>query len=834
MKTDVVNKKSEESKRTQSFGLPPQGSATESTRTVRVGTAAAAAALRKSARAGKPVKESDNPEMRVIALLLFGAAVHGQAQVQTISQKTAGAQRVNGYFSFWWDEKSGRVLLEADKLGQEFLYVNSLPAGIGSNDIGLDRGQLGASRIVKFERAGNKLLLVEPNYGFRALSADPFERRAVEESFATSVIWGFPIEASDGGRHLIDLTPFLMRDAHGVSGALARSRQGTYRVEMSRSAVNIAKTKGFPRNSEFDAILTFTGEPQGMYVRQVSPSPDAITVRQHHSFIQLPEPGYQTREFDPRGGFFGGSYYDFATPIDQPLIKRFITRHRLQKGGRITYYLDRGAPEPVRSALLEGARWWSQAFEAAGFKDAFHVELLPEDADSMDVRYNVIQWVHRSTRGWSYGNSVRDPRTGEILKGHVTLDSLRVRQDFLIGEGLLAPYEAGRPIDPKVMEMCLARLRQLSAHEVGHTLGLSHSYAASSYGRGSVMDYPHPLLTLPGGDGAPDASDAYGTGIGEWDKVAVTWGYGDLDAGGRRKVLDDAHKRGIYYLTDADGRPEGSAHPHTHLWDNGGDPVTELKRLMALRQRVLTRFGEKSIPMWAPMATLEDALVPAYFMTRYQTEAAIKLIGGLDYRYAVRGDGQLVTAMVAPEKQRAALESAIETLRTGYLALPERILKLIPPRPSGYASTRELFQGRTGLTFDSLAPAEAMANDTLRLLLNAERAARLVEYKGRDASQPGLEEVLTRVLAMTSQPGEVGHTVRHAVIAHVMSLAANESASPRVREITVQKLSAWAAANPALSRDVKRFLDNPKDFKIARPLEPPPGQPIGMDCASMN
>jgi hypothetical protein len=646
------------------------------------------------------------------------------------------------------------------------------------------------------------------------------------------VLWGFPIEAAEDGRYLIDLTPFLMRDAHGVAGALARSRQGTYRVDATRSAVNIAKTKGFPKNSEFDALLTFTGDPQGAFVRQVAPSPDAITVRQHHSFIQLPEAGYQPREFDPRAGYFGTSYYDFATPIDQPLIKRFITRHRLQPGGRITYYLDRGAPEPVRSALLEGARWWSQAFDAAGFKDAFRVELLPEDADSMDVRYNVIQWVHRSTRGWSYGNSVRDPRTGEILKGHVTLDSLRVRQDFLIGEGLLAPYEAGRPIDPKVMEMCLARLRQLSAHEVGHTLGLSHSYAASSYGRGSVMDYPHPLITLPGGDGAPDAADAYATGIGEWDKVAVTWGYGDLDAAQRRRVLDEAHKRGIYFLTDADGRPEGSAHPHTHLWDNGSDAVTELRRMMGLRRRVLDRFGEKSIPEWAPMATLEDALAPVYFMTRYQTEAAIKLIGGLDYRYALRGDGQMTTAMIEPARQRAALDAAMETLRTSYLILPERILKLIPPRPSGIPPTRELFQGRTGLTFDSLAPVEAMVQDTLRLLLNTERAARLVEFKGRDALQPGLEEVLNRVLSLTSQPGEAGHTVRHAILAHVMNLAASESASPRVREITASRLAAWAAANPAQSREVKRFLENPREFKIPRTLEPPPGQPIGIECAS--
>jgi hypothetical protein len=763
--------------------------------------------------------------MKALLALLFS---FGAIFAQAVAAKVGQAQAYRGFFNFWWDAKTGKLWLDVDKLDQEFLFYTSLPAGIGSNDIGLDRGQVGASRVVKFTRAGNRVLLVQQNLGFRATSPDAFERRAVEESFAKSVLWGFAIEAEDPGHVLIDLTPFIVRDSANVAQTLARSRQGTFRFDATRSAVNMERTRAFPRNTEFDAIVTLTGEQPGNFLQQVTPSPDAVTVREHASFVQLPEPGYEPREFDVRAGYFAMSYYDFATPLDSPLVKRFITRHRLKKGGHITYYLDRGAPEPVRSALLEGARWWAQAFEAAGFPNAFRVELLPEDADSMDVRYNVIQWVHRSTRGWSYGNSVRDPRTGEILKGQVTLDSLRVRQDFLIAEGLLAPYEAGKPIDPKVLELCLARLRQLSAHEVGHTLGLSHSYAASSYGRGSVMDYPHPLITLPGGDGAPESSNAYATGMGEWDKVSIMWGYGEGSVEARRRILDEAHKRGVYYLTDIDARPEGSAHPHTHLWDNGADAVSELRRMVALRKRVLDRFGEKSIPMWAPMATLEDALVPTYFMARYQVEAASKVIGGLNYRYAVRGDGQLTTEMVPAAAQVAALDAVLDTLKADYLAIPARISKLIPPRPAGYAPTRELFRGRTGLTFDSLAPAEASAAATVRLLLHPERAARLVEYHGRDARLPSLEMVLDRVLAMTAQPGEVGHLVRHAILSQAMQLAADASTSPRVREIATSKLNAWATRNPAYAGPVKKFLDNPKDSKPAPSLEPPPGQPIGM------
>jgi len=789
------------------------------------------------------------------------------AAPQTITAKTAGLKSFPGYFNFYWDEKAGKIWLEIDKWGGEFLYVNSLPAGVGSNDIGLDRGQLGGARVVRFERSGPKVLLTQSNYAYRAITENPDERRAVRDSFAESVIWGFDVAAEESGRVLVDASAFFLRDARDVVGTLRRSNQGQFRLDPSRSAFYLSRTKNFPQNSEVEVTLTFTGDDPGGFLRSVTPTPQAVTVRQHHSFIQLPGPGYTPRAFDPRAGFFGIVFMDFATPVSEPIAKRFISRHRLQKKDPsaaasepvkpIIYYLDRGAPEPIRSALLEGARWWNQAFTAAGFKDAFRVELMPEDADPMDIRYNVIQWVHRSTRGWSYGASVTDPRTGEIIKGHVTLGSLRIRQDYLIAESLLAAYEKGQPVSPKMLEMSLARIRQLAAHEVGHTLGLSHNYIASTAGRASVMDYPHPTVKLDA-SGVPDLSDAYATGAGEWDKLAITYGYSDFSAGTNEKaaldkIIQGGIARGNVFLSDQDARPPSSAHPATHLWDNGANAVDELSNVMKVRAAALRRFGENNIREGAPMATLEDVLVPVYLYHRYQVEAAVKVVGGADYRYALRGDGQTILEIVPPKEQLRALDAVLATVTPAALVLPDSIVKLIPPKPLGYGRGRENFRGRAGLTFDALAPAETAANITLGLLLNPERAARLVDYHSRDTKNPGLSEVIDKLLAQTwrAQPAagasaEVQRVVNAVALHHLMSLAANERAAAQVRAIAAHKLNqlkTWLSGQIRATTDesqrahyffglaqIKKFEENPKELNFTRPAEPPDGAPIGSDC----
>ena len=793
-------------------------------------------------------------------------AAPGATEMPTIAEKTAGTAKLPGYFNLYWDAKQGKLWLEVDKWGTEFLYQSGLPAGIGSNDIGLDRGQLGATRIVRFDRSGPKVLLIQENLEYRAVSQDPDERRAVHDSFAESALWGFTAAAEEKDRALVDATDFFLRDAHHVPEALRRTKQGAYRLDLSRSAIYLPRTKNFPLNTEVEATLTFTGDEPGPWVRQVTPSAEAITVREHHSFVQLPPGGYKPREYDARASFFGIQYMDYATPISEPIVKRFIARHRLEKKDPkaaisepvepIVYYLDRGAPEPIRSALLEGARWWNQAFEAAGYKNAFRVELLPEGADMMDLRYNVIQWVHRATRGWSYGGAVIDPRTGEMIKGHVTLGSLRVRQDYLIAEALVAPYEKGKPVSPKIEQVALARLRQLAAHEVGHTLGLEHNYSASTVNRSSVMDYPPAYVKLDAG-GVPDLSDAYATGIGEWDKVSIAYGYQDFPAGvdehaALNKILKEAYGRGLRFLTDQDARPAGSSSSVAHLWDSGTNAVDELNRLIEVRAAALKRFGENNIREGAPMATLEDVLVPLYLMHRYQVEAASKTVGGMDYTFALRGDGETPTQIVAPAEQRRALKAVLATLKPEVLALPESLLEMIPPRPPEYGRGREQFKIRTSPAFDALAPAEAAAEHTLEFLFNAERAARLVEFHARNAENPGLAEVLDAILRATWKAphgqgynAQIASVVDNVALYDLMALIANDRASEEVRAMASQALDelyVWlntqkGSREPIADqahisfalRQIEQFVKDPKKMDLTPPVESPDGQPIGTD-----
>ncbi len=808
------------------------------------------------------------PVPRALALAMVVAcvplSVHAQQKgTPLIAEKTAGMERMDGFVPLYWDSGNGKLWLEVDRFGDEFLYVSSLPQGLGSNDIGLDRGQLGGEHVVRFERVGPRVLLVEPNYRFRAISTNPDERRAVNEAFAKSILWGFEVAAETDGRVLVDATDFVLRDVHGVTRTLQRTRQGTFRLDKTRSVLDLGHTKAFPQNSEMEVVLTFTGDNPGSWVRGIAPSPNALTVHQRHSFIVLPDHGYTPRRADPRSGFFGISFLDYAVPIREPLTQRFASRHRLQKQfpdsvvsppvQPIVYYVDRGAPEPIRSALLEGARWWNQAFEAAGFRDAFRVEILPEGADAMDVRYNVIQWVHRITRGWSYGSSVSDPRTGEIIKGHVSLGSLRVRQDFLIAEGLLSPYEHGDEAPPELEQMALARIRQLAAHEVGHTLGLQHNYIASTENRASVMDYPHPIATLRA-DGTIDLSNAYAVGIGEWDKVAIEWGYRDLsnqnDPGAvLNQILADARQRGVTLLTDQDARPSGSAHPDVHLWDNGQDVVTELGRMMEVRRVGLDRFGERSIRNGMPMASMEEVLVPLYLFHRYQVEAVTKLVGGSRYSYALRGDEQPTPRAVPGAAQRRALDAALATLAPSVLAFPPSVLSQLPPRPPGFPRDRELFERETGLMFDPVTPAGAAADLVLGFLLHPERGARLVIQQASDPTLPGLGDVMRRIVDVTFDPKtgsryeeELARTVERSVVEQFIRLA-ESGGMPQVRAMASfqvaqlrerlgQRLQDGSEMEQAhrmmLVADMSRFLERAyEQADVLNPRAAPPGSPIG-------
>jgi Met-zincin/Domain of unknown function (DUF5117) len=794
--------------------------------------------------------------------------------VPSIETKTAGMRHMPGFLPLHWDEKNGRLYLEIPQLNADMLYFDSLPYGTGSNDLGLDRGQVSAAKLVRFERFGPKILLVRPNQYFRSSAKDPAEQLAVRQSFPESILGSFTLAAehsgTEAGAVLVDATDFFLRDVHGVSDALGK--QGSYKLDAARSAIAIDATKAFPKNTEVEAILTFASDTpvRGSFVGDVTPDSHALTLREHQSFLELPAPGYSPRRFDSRAGYFQFSYRDYAAPLGAPLDQRFIVRHRLIKQDPscaqaclpvkpIQYYVDRGAPEPIRSALVEGARWWDQAFQAAGWApNTFRVDVLPEGADPMDARYNIIQWVHRFTRGWSYGHPVADPRTGEIIKGNVTLGSLRGRQDYLIAEALLSPYVTGKKITPEndpMLVMALARTRQLAAHETGHTLGLAHNFAASAFPHApsesvSVMDYPHPWITLDK-NGVPDLSAAYAVNIGLWDKVAINYGYrqfsdSSAERAGLDAILSDATKSGLVYITDEDARPPGGAHPFAHLWDNGTDAADELARIMKIRAAALARFGENAIPESVPLATLEDTLVPLYLMHRYQTEAATKMIGGLNYRYQLRGDGQMNAEIVSPDEQRKALRAVVNTLSAETLMLPEPLLKLFPPRPPDFERTRESLPAHTGLTFDPIAAAESAADLTLSVLFDRERAARLVEYHAR-ANTPPLSEVIDAALkvsrAAPSAPGShpsMGAEVQAAVYARtveaLLTLAADPKTSVEVRAITYTKLEdirrrgdVSSPLDAYLMHRIKQFQDDPAKFVAAAPIEAPPGMPIGDD-----
>ncbi len=812
------------------------------------------------------------------------APVRTEVAPPTIAARTAGMTNMPGLLPLHWDSNAGKLYLEIPHLNQDLLYTNSLPYGTGSNDLGLDRGQTSEGRIVRFERTGPKVLLVEPNQNFRSSSPDPAEILSIRQSFPESVLAGFKVEAADSsGAVLVDATDFFLRDAHGVVETLTRLQQGTYRLDPARSTIDLAGTKAFPKNTEVEALLTFatetaTGRRGGSsFVADVTPDPHALTLHEHQSFLELPGPGFVPRRYDPRAGYFPTAYRDYSAPLGAELDQQFIIRHRLNKKdpacrtaceaeAPIQYYVDNGAPEPIRSALLEGARWWDQAFQAAGWaKGTFKVDILPANADPMDVRYNMIQWVHRYTRGWSYGAAVTDPRTGEIMKGNVTLGSLRGRQDYLIAEALLSPYVQGRTITPTndpMLAMVLQRLRQLAAHETGHTLGLAHNFAASSYPHTnpdetiSVMDYPHPYITL-GKDGIPDLSHAYPVSIGLWDKTAIDYGYRQFPARSNEKVelnkiLAASEKSGVIYITDEDSRPFSSAQPHAHLWDNGADSADELNRILTIRTAALARFGQNAIRPGMPVAQLEDTLVPLYLLHRYQTEAAIKIIGGLDYRYQLRGDDQINPEIVPLAEQNKAIAAVLKTLTPETLTLPESLLSILPPRPPALRRTAESFPSETGLTFDPIASAESAADLTLQVLLDPARASRLVQYHLREHPGPSLEDLLASLSKTTAERPSDPHTLSSEVeravefrgLEWMLTLGVSPQASSQARAIARAHLDdllkqwtsepattdgAEAIHRRAMVARIQEFQRDPTKFIVAKHIEAPPGMPIGDD-----
>jgi len=802
----------------------------------------------------------------LLITFLVNVPVNAQ-RASSISEKTRTSEKRDGFFPIYWNESSGIIYLEIATLGQDFLYVSSMPAGLGSNDIGLDRSQLGRTRLVRFERSGQKILMVMPNLRYRAESDSDAERRSVREAFAEGIIWGFRVEAEEDGKILVDATDFVVRDANDVVGRLRQANQGSFSLDKSRSAPVPTMLKAFPQNTEMEARITFISENPGRYVRDVAADPHSVTLSVRHSLIMLPDDGYRPRVFHPGAGYGSVSFMDYAVPIGEDMMKRYIRRHRLIKQhpdsvisdpvSPIMYYLDSGTPEPVRRALLDGARWWSEAFEAAGFSNAFRIEMLPEGADPMDVRYNTIQWVHRSTRGWSYGASIVDPRTGEIIKGHVSLGSLRVRQDYLIAEGLLAPYHDDSPDgnDP-MLSMSLARIRQLSAHEVGHTLGLSHNFASSINRRSSVMDYPAPYAVL-NENGEIDLHEAYGSGIGQWDKVAIAYGYAQPLPGEDEEdlldtILQTARDQGLLYITDADARPTGATHPQSNLWDNGEDMVRSLYHELEIRQVAIAKFDERVLKIGRPLATMEETLVPLYLRHRYQIEATAKLLGGVIYTYALRGDSQAMQEPVQAHIQDEALDALIATLSSDALRVPESVRMKMPPRPPGFPMHRELFHRHTGRVFDPYTPAAVVATIVFSQILNPERAARLTYQSDLDETLPSFHHVMETVsdavwgvtVSEDAYEAELQRVVQQVWIDELIGLSSDRTVAPAVRAFVMERLRGFMewipeseiSANDRETRyhremildDIERYLSRDYEAEEQREMMTiPPGSPIG-------
>jgi len=791
----------------------------------------------------------------ILVLLSFGFIT---------AQSVENKKKFTGFFDFYYEPSSDKILLEVDKIDYEFLYVPSLSSGIGSNDIGLDRGQLGRERIVKFIKRGNKLLLIEPNSYYRSSSNNQNEIRSIEQAFAKSILYGFEIKDHQNNIFTIDFTPFLLEDRHGVAERLRRTGQGNYSVNKSSSAIELSNTKGFPNNIEFESLLTFSGKSEGKWIQSVAPDSNNVTVIQHHSFVKLPDDNYKPRSFDPRSGAISVSYMDYSSPIDEKILKKNIIRHRLEKKfpenekseaiRPIVYYLDPGTPEPIRSALIDGAMWWNEAFESIGFIDAFQVKILPENADPMDCRYNVIQWVHRSTRGWSYGSNVSDPRTGEIIKGHVSLGSLRVRQDYLIAQSLIQnPYlEENKK---KVLEMSLARIRQLSAHEVGHTLGFAHNFSSSTKQRSSVMDYPHPLIKIK--DDKINLDSAYAVGIGDWDKISVAYSYSEFkenqnEKNELNKILDKSYDDGYRFITDYDARSVGGAHVNAHLWDNSEDVTSGLDEIIKIRQKAIINFSENNISVGSTYSELEDAFVPIYFLHRYQTEAVVKLIGGLDYNYSLVGDGQLVVKTLDHETQLNALKSVLSTLDENFLTIPTEKLKLFPPRAYGFPRTRESFNSQMGVAFDPISAASTSSDMTLSLLLNHERLNRvnLQSSMKTGISVNKIFESLFKILNDNLLVGEknyaaiVKDVVAENILKHFMNISVNDKYVSNVQANADYYLNEFyfnlqgkINKRNLKSRDkyyinyllkiIQDFKKSPDKFQLKNAPKIPDGSPIG-------
>lgn len=812
--------------------------------------------------------------LAVLLVLLAAACARegadGEAPSQGGPRAEAGAD--GAFLDIRAEAGEGKILLALPAPGEDgvmarVIHASGITAGLGSNPVGFDRGAVESGRILAFRRAGNKIVIEQENWRYRASADNALEKQSVRDSFARSFLWAGEIaEEGSGGGAVVDISGFLATDTMNLRGRLKAAGQGDYKIAAERSFPDAASLLVFPDNVEIDAFLTFAADEAGREVAATAAEGRAFTLTIHHSFVRLPDDGFETRDFDTRMAAIDVPYYDYSAPLDEPIVRAFARRFRLERVDPaapsgpvkkpIVFYVDSGAPAPVREALIEGAMWWADAFEDAGFEDAFRVEVLPEGAHPMDVRYNVIQWAHRQTRGWSYGGGVYDPRTGEMLKAAVILGSQRVRQDRMIFEGLAGTAKTGTGQADDPVEIALARIRQLSAHEVGHPLGFAHNFAASMNDRASVMDYPAPYVRVR--NGALDFSEAYSSGIGDWDKATVKWLYSQFPEGADEKadlenIVRETYASGLRFIDDRQGRSVATGNPHGSVWDNGDDPVAVLNETMEVRRIALENFGLRSLRDGQPTGDLKAVIVPVYLYHRYQVDAAAKLVGGYAFRYAQKGDGASRGAPVPPARQRAALDALVATLDPAALDLPDSVLDQLTPSLSSFGGggAGELFASDAAPMFDLSRAADAAAAQTLGALFHPQRIARLIETARRDENALTYEDALAAVEArLFAEPqaprrGELARTAQTRFVSTLIEVAGE--APPAVAARTDAYLralrsrlgpgpfsfgrSADQAHRAYLAARIDTHLAAPAPARLpaAKSAEVPPGSPIGAE-----